>query len=117
MIGLSFLCLMASNVSIEWEGKQKVETAQLYFSKTPDTSFALAVLYRDGASDDLPHVTIPKPDFKKAAYWFAEAAKSDHEEAQQYLESLVPQYEKHLYKADFVDALAKKLAKQEKMFV
>jgi TPR repeat protein len=107
---------MASNASIELEAKQKVENAQLYFSKTPDTSFALSALYRDGESDDLPHVTIQKPDFKKAAYWMIEAVKADHEEAQKYLESLVPQYEKHLYKADFVDVLAKKLAKQEKLF-
>lgn len=107
---------MASNASIELEAKQKVENAQLYFSKTPDTSFALSALYRDGVSDDLPQVTIQKPDFKKAAYWMIEAVKADHEEAHQYLERLVPQYEKHLYKADFVDVLAKKLAKQEKMF-
>jgi TPR repeat protein len=108
---------MASNASIEQEAKQKVEAAQLYFSKAPDTSFALSALYRDGSSDDLPHVIIEKTDFKKAAYWMIEAAKSDHEEAQKYLESLVPQYEKHLYKVDFVDVLAKKLAKQDQKMI
>lgn len=108
---------MASNVSYELEAKGKLEAASLYFSKTPDTSFALSELYREGKSDDLPHVTIAQPDFKRAAYWIIEAAKSDHEQAQQYLEGLMPQYEKRLYQADFVDDLAQKLSRQEKFFL
>lgn len=107
---------MASNASFELEAKQTVEKGLLYFSKTPDMSLALFELYRDGTSENLPNVVISKPDMKKSAYWLAEAAKSDDEEALQYLERLVPQYEKCLYNPDFVDVLAKKLAKQASMF-
>lgn len=116
MIGLSFLFLMASNASFEQEAKEKVEAACLYFSKTPDTSLALFELYRDGTSENLPNIMVAQPNLKKSAYWLIEAAKSDSEEALQYLERLVPQYEKYLYQADFVDVLAKKLAKQTKIF-
>jgi hypothetical protein len=107
---------MASNASFELEAKQKVEAECLYFAKTPETSLALFELYRDGESDSLPRVTVKQPDLKKSAYWLVEAAKSDHEEALQYLERLIPQYEKHLYQADFVDILAKQLEKQAKVF-
>lgn len=106
---------MASNVSFELEAKQKVEAECLYFAKTPDVSLALAELYRHGTSDNLPRVTV-KPDFKKSAYWLVEAAKADYEEALQYLAGLMPQYEKHLYRADFVDVLAKKLSEQANVF-
>lgn len=116
MVCLSFLFLMASNASFELEAKEKVEAACLYFAKTPDTSLALFELYRDGASNNLPRVTVARPDLKKSAYWLAEAAKSDHEEALQYLERLVPQYEKCLYNPDFVEVLAKKLEKQARIF-
>ena len=116
MICLSFLVLMASNASFELEAKQAVENGQFYFSKTPDMSLALFELYRDGTSDNLPNITVVKPNLKKSAYWLIEAAKSDHEEALQFLERLVPQYEKHLYKAEFIDLLAKKLEQQVKGF-
>lgn len=107
---------MASNASFELEAKAKVEDACFYFSKTPDTSLALFELYRDGTSDNLPRVTVVQPDLKKSAYWLAEAAKSDNEEALQHLERLIPQYEQQLYKADFIDVLAKKLEKQANVF-
>ena len=116
MIVLSLLFLMASNASFELEAKQTVENGQLYFSKTPDMSLALFELYRDGTSENLPAIVVARPNLKKSAYWLVEAAKADHEEALQYLESLIPQYEKHLYNADFVDVLAKKLEKQAKIF-
>lgn len=107
---------MASNALFELEAKQTVENGQLYFSKTPDMSLALFELYRDGTSESFPTVVVVRPNLKKSAYWLVEAAKADHEEALQYLERLVPQYEKLLYTVDFVDALAKKLAKQANVF-
>lgn len=116
MICLSFLFLMSSNASFDLEAKQTVEKGLLYFSKTSDMSLSLFELYRDGTSENLPNIVVAKPDLKKSAYWLTEAAKSDHEEALQYLERLVPQYEKCLYNPDCVDVLAKKLEKQVKMF-
>ena len=115
MICLSFLALMASNALFELEAKKAVENGQFYFSKMPDMSLALFELYRDGTSENLPNIVVAKLDLKKSTYWLAEAAKADNEEALQYLERLVPQYEKYLYNPDFVDNLAKKLEKQAKM--
>ena len=91
MYGLRRAAAAYFNAALETEAQQTLKAIQREFTKTAETCFALAELYKFGTSEYLPGLNV-SIDLHKAAYWTIEAYGCGNRQVFEFLNRFVPEF-------------------------